>query len=431
MTNRPSDPARAAVLRDPDFRWLAFGGAISLLGDQFTLIALPWLVLKATGDTRLLGIVLALVGVPRAIFILAGGALVDRLSPKRVLMWTKHVNTLLLGALAAMVFGGALNIPVICVFALGIGLASAFSIPAGTSMLPHVVAPAQLPAANGIMLGMRQLSSFVGPLLAGVMIAVFGDGGGTLTDANGIAAAFAVDAFSFAFSAWTLSQVRTRSPDAAQAPATAPVLRSIAEGLRHFWRDVELRTCFAYWGAVALLIMGPLHVAVPVLAASRPEFGASALGIMAGAHGAGTLAGMVMSGGGLRWRLGTLGTTMLAVDVVIGVLFMPLGRIGAVWQGAALMAAIGLLGGLMQVGVFTWLQRRVPPALMGRAMSLFMFIFMGLVPLSSAVTGWVMRGVALANIFTACGIALIVLVALASALTPLRRINLSGAAFER
>ena len=196
MKHRPEDPARAALHRDTNFRRHTFGGAISLLGDQFTLIALPWLVLKASGDTRLLGLVLALVGVPRAVFILVGGALVDRYSPQRVLMLTKHVNTVLLGALAAMVFTGTLSIPVICIFALGIGLASAFSIPAGTSMQPRVVQPEQLPAANGIMKGLRQLSIYVGPLHAGAMIALFGDGGGTLSDANGIGAAFAFEAFS-------------------------------------------------------------------------------------------------------------------------------------------------------------------------------------------------------------------------------------------
>lgn len=77
-----ADP-RAALLRDPNFRWLTSGSALTMLGDQFTLIALPWLVLQMTGDTLVLGTVLALMSVPRALFILIGGALVDRYSPKR------------------------------------------------------------------------------------------------------------------------------------------------------------------------------------------------------------------------------------------------------------------------------------------------------------------------------------------------------------
>jgi hypothetical protein len=77
----------------------------------------------------------------------------------------------------------------------------------------------------------------------------------------------------------------------------------------------------------------------------------------------------------------------------------------------------------MQVAVFTWIQRRVPHALLGRTMSLFMFIFMGLVPMASAVTGWVMRGLSLAQLFAGCGIALVVLAALAFAGSPMRRVR--------
>lgn len=87
-----SSTPRAALLRDPNFAWLMSGGVISALGDQFTLIALPWLVLKLTGDPLALGLVIALMGIPRALLILFGGALVDRYSPKRVLMLTKHAK---------------------------------------------------------------------------------------------------------------------------------------------------------------------------------------------------------------------------------------------------------------------------------------------------------------------------------------------------
>ncbi len=52
-------PDRGALWRNANFRWLCAGGAISLLGDQFTLIALPWLVLKLSNDPLALGGVLA------------------------------------------------------------------------------------------------------------------------------------------------------------------------------------------------------------------------------------------------------------------------------------------------------------------------------------------------------------------------------------
>ena len=441
--HKPQDPSpgptsdpRAALLKDRNFRWMTGGSFLSMLGDQFTLIALPWLVLQMTGDTLVLGTVLALISVPRALFILIGGALVDRHSPKQVLMITKYVNLVLLAALAGLVLAGTLTLWMVYALSLGIGLATAFSIPAGTAMMPHVVARSQLQAANGISLGLRQMTMFLGPLLAGLLIALFGAGTTTTgatdapahANATGIGLAFALDALSFALSAWTLSKVQTHAGTAPPAAAPQAVLSSVAQGLAHFWRDSELRTCFLYWSAIALFIMGPIHIAIPVLASSTPQLGAAAFGIMVGAHCAGTLLGMVVSGMLPRLRMGSLGLTILAFDAIIGALFMPMGLISAVWQGAALMLVIGLLGGFMQVSVFTWIQQRVPPALLGRAMSLFMFIFMGLAPISAAVTGWVMKSITLPQLFAASGGTLLVVAALALALTPMRRVTDAPAA---
>lgn len=434
QTSRPPSPsssqrpshsapqARALLFRDRNFLWMLSGAVISMLGDQFTLIALPWLVLTMTGDTLVLGTVLALISVPRALFMLIGGALVDRHSPKQVLMLTKYVNTLLLGLLAAQVLSGGLALWMVYVLALAIGLSTAFSIPSGTAMLPSVVAPAQLQAANSVMLGLRQASMFLGPLLAGLLIALFGDGPqGTAAGARGTGVAFALDAFSFALSAWTLSKVLPLAGRG--APASQAVLAAVAEGLRFFWRDTALRSCFIYWGAIALLIHGPVQIALPVLAATQLDLGAAAFGIMLGAHGAGTLVGMVLSGIKPGLRVGGLGLTLLLVDGVIGLLFIPMGQISATWQGAGLMGVIGLLGGFMQVAVFTWIQRRVPPSMLGRAMSLFMFIFMGLAPMSAAVAGWLMRSVTLGQLFAGSGLLLVGLVLLALTTTQIRQLS--------
>lgn len=455
-------PPRNSLLRDRNIAWLMSGAIVSLLGDQFTLVALPWLVLRMTGDTLVLGSVLALLGIPRALFILIGGAVVDRYSPKRVLMLSKHANTVLLGALALLVLFGGLTLPRVYALALGIGLATAFSIPAATSMLPRVVAPQQLAAANGLMMGLRQLSFFIGPMLAGLLIAWSGDGRaagiGSVHDAQGLALAFGLDALSFVLSALTLSRVRekalperapqasagplgaTKGPIVARsdlstrpaegggapapvAPCTQSMFAAVAEGLRAFWRDRALRCCLLYWSAVALLVTGPVQIALPVLASSLPALGAAAYGGLLSAYGAGTLAGMVVSGARPRLRVVNLGLTILLVDALVGLLFMPLGHITALWHGTALLGAIGVLGGYMQVTVFTWIQRRVAPALLGRAMSVFMFIYMGLAPLSSAATGWLLRSIGLPTLFTGAGAALVGLVLLAFMGSAMRQVT--------
>jgi hypothetical protein len=428
----PPNPQRGALMRDKNFVWLMAGSIISMLGDQFTLVALPWLVLRMTGDTLVLGTVLGLMSLPRALFILIGGAVVDRYSPKKVLMITKYINAALLAALAVLVLMGGLSLWTVYALAFAIGLSTAFSIPSATSILPHVMPRAQLAAANGVMMGLRQLSMFLGPLLAGLLIVVFGDGAAAhanpeaVTDATGLGVAFGFDALSFLLSAWTLAQVRMHSQvainPASPAPANQAVFAAVGAGLRHLWNDRDMRLCFIYWGIVAVLITGPVQIAVPVLATTL-NLGAAALGILLGAHGAGTLVGMVVSGARPGMRLGTLGMTMLVVDVAVGLLFMPMGLITATWQGAMLLGTIGVLGGFMQVSIFTWLQRRTPPALMGRVMSMFMFIFLGLAPLSGAVTGWMLRSITLMQLFVGAGGLLACIALLALVASPVRQVT--------
>ena len=437
---------RPAILRDRNFQWLLGGGILSMLGDQFTMLALPWLVLTMTNDPLALGLVIAIMSVPRAVFMLVGGAIVDRYSPKRVMMATKYVNAALLGALAWLVLAAPalLSLPLLYALALGLGLAQAFAIPAGTSMMPQVVPPQHLQAANGVMMGLRQMVMLAGPVLAALLIAIGGDGGGTGSGtgagpasanasaihapagAVGIGIAFAFDCFTFLFTVWTLAKVQTRA-DAAPPPGATgqSIFSSVAEGLATVWRDAALRTCFIYWSVVSVFVGGTMQVALPLLA-SQNLHGAASFGILSGAHGAGSLIGMALSGAGVRLRFGTFGATLLAVDAIAALLFAPLGFITATWQGAGLLLAMGVLGGFIQIAVFSWIQGSVPPRMLGRAMSIFMFIFMGLAPLSAAAIGALLLHVTLAQLFTGGAAVLLAITLLAWLLTPMRSIGAAG-----
>ncbi len=405
-----------------NFRWLLSGGILSMLGDQFTLIALPWLVLKLTGDPLSLGLVLALLGIPRAVFILIGGAVVDRYSPKRVFMLTKHASALLVGALAVLTFTGAATLPLVYALSLGIGLAQAFAYPSGSSIMPRAVPRELLQAANGAIMGVRQGGMLVGPLLAAVLLAI-GEAGGNDGGMRALGLAFAFDSLSFVVSAWTLSRV---VPLPGAAPAMPQnVLHAVGEGLLAVWRDLEMRTCFAYWGLVSVLIGGTMQVALPVLAKERLHDG-SAFGMLMAAHGAGMLAGMAFSGMSAKRNAGRpvrIGLLALSVDAMAGLLVMPLGLITLAWQAGLLLLSLGALVGLVQVAVFTWIQQRVQPQMMGRVMSIFMFIMFGLAPLSSAATGWIMLHVTLAQMFAGGGVLLVVCATLALLFTPMRRIT--------
>jgi hypothetical protein len=408
---------QAALRRDPNFTWLMSGGLVSALGDQFTLIALPWLVLQLTRDPLALGLMVALMGIPRAILILFGGAVVDRYSPKRVLMLSKHVNTVLLAVLAALVLSGQATLLPVALLALGLSLASAFSIPAGTAMLPHAVPAGMLAAANGAMMAMRQLTMLAGPLLAGLLFALGGDGSTGLQDARGLGLAFAFDALTYVLSAWTLSRVRPLAAAPAGPAAPEPVLRAVGAGLATVWRDRQLRTAFLYWGLCACVVGGVMQVALPLLASERLH-GASGLALMMGAHGTGALAGMALSATLGRRRVVNLGITLLLVDGLVGLLLAPLGLVTHGWQGV-LLVAIGVLGGFVQVAVFTWIQQSVPQAMLGRMMGIFMFVFMGLAPLAAAAAGWLATLLSLKALFAAAGLSLTAAALLAWLFTPM------------
>jgi len=115
--------------------------------------------------------------------------------------------------------------------------------------------------------------------------------------------------------------------------------------------------------------------------------------------------------------------TVLAIDACAGLAFLPFGHVHATWQGLALLLPLGAMGGFVQVAVYTWMQQRIPSAMLGRAMSLFMFIFMGIAPLAAAAAGAALKLLGLAMLFSASGAALLLIVALGLALTPMRRIR--------
>ncbi len=289
--------SRGSLFANHNFALLFGGSTISAIGDQFTLVALPWLVLKLTGDPAALGLVLATMALPRAAFMLIGGAVVDRMSPRRVLLGSRGVNALLVSVLAVLVLAGAIQMWMIYVIALGIGLSTAFAYPAGSAILPQLIQPQQLQPANALFMGMRQLSMIIGPVLAGLLIGTGAHAGQqqAVADASGLGLAFSVDALSFLFSLGSLMLIRIHSDHHPKTPVGS-VLANVASGIRNIWADLPLRAFILYAAVVSVFVGGPIQVGLPVLADTRLDLGAASLGILMTANGVGMLLGSFLSG---------------------------------------------------------------------------------------------------------------------------------------
>lgn len=416
------------LLDNRDFVLLWIGEAISLLGDQFYLLALPWLVLKLTGDAFAMGTVLALGAIPRAVLMLVGGGLTDRFTPRRIMLYSNLVRMILVTILAVVVLIDMIQLWMLYGMALAFGIADAFLFPAGSAIVPRIVDKPLLKIGNAIIQGTIQLSVFLGPMLAGFLIArvtsmetIAGDK--TVADITGIGIAFVVDAVTFIASAVTLLLMRDRPRDQADAIGGADtVWQAIRGGLQTVWDDRTLRLLFALIATGNFLIVGPLTIGIPVLADSRLSQGATALGILTSMFGGGYLIGLLLAGSLPQPQSERLGINLGVVWSLMGLGVALLGIAQTTPLAAAIILLMSTANGYVSILFMTWLQQRTPDTMQGRMMSVLMFTSMGLQPVALALAGALIE-LSMTGLFIVGGIAMTGIVWLALRNPTLRRMG--------
>ena len=392
-------------LRNPNFRMLLTGGTISLLGDQCYLVALPWLVLQMTGSAVAMGTMLMAAAIPRAVLMLMGGALSDRISPRKIMMITATARTVYVGVIALLVWLHILRLWELYALSFLFGVADAFSFPAGQAFLPSLVKREQLVAANSVLQSTSQLTTIAGPAPAGIVI-----------KALGIAWAFFLDAISFLFIIAALWRLPDPAPAAIVTPKRA-VWPSILEGLAYVRKDIPLRSLMLLAAIINFCIAGPIGVGLAYLAKTR--FGSpTAYGLLVSAAAAGGLLGSLLAG---VWRVRKRGILMTSVPVVIGLCLGALGWLSHLWMVAAILLVMGVSAGLTNVHIASWIQQRIEPAVRGRVMSVLMLAAFGLMPVSLALAGLLVAW-SLQWMFALAGAALLLIAAVAALQKPVRQI---------
>jgi len=415
--------ALIAPLRIRNYRLLLVGSVISYIGANLTFVAFPWLVLRLTNDPMAIGSVLAVAGIPRALFMLVGGVATDRYSPKTVMIWSTFLRLLLMAIMSSLVFTDAITVELIFILAFFFGLLDAFFWPASSAILPSLVDKELLPSSNALLQGSGQMSLMLGPVLAGLIISAMGDGqGGEMT---GIAFVFFLDVIGFTVSLITLFLIQS-VPKA--EPVDALDLRSLTnsliEGFSALWQDVPVRLMTLMVAIFTLFFRGPYMVGIPILADARFEEGALAFGLISSAFGVGALIGILCAGSLPKLNEKWYGTLLLLDMLVLGSMFF----VFAIAQHLELAMAVTVIGGLfdgyMVVLVIAWMQARIPENLIGRVMSFFMFFNNGLVPVSAAVAGWAIA-LSLEGTFFGVGGILVTLCIVGLLIPKVRRLGMS------
>jgi MFS family permease len=356
------------------------GATLSLLGDQFYVVALPWVVLQATGSPVAMGMVSMCTGIPRAMLMLMGGAVADRTSPRKLLMITAFCRAILVGAIGGLLWVGHLAIWHMYLLATGFGIADAFALPSAPAMMRSLVEPQQLPAANSVWQSTALLAGVAAPSPAGVIM-----------KSLGAAWAFLLDSFSFLFLIGALWKLPDFKPGKPAAPKPG-VLKSVKEGLSYVVNDRPLRALVLVAAVLNLFLAGPLSIGLAYMAKKRFSSPVS-FGVWISSVAAGTLVGMLLAG---VIRMKRRGLALLGATSILGAITSIVGFIPGLIPVAALLAIMGCLGGFSNVQIQAWFQQRVDRAVLGRVASVMMLSAFGLMPLSMAgagvVVSWSVQG---------------------------------------
>jgi MFS family permease len=370
-----------------DFSLLFAGQTTSLLGDQFYTIAGAWLVLKLTGDPLALGLVIALGTIPSAIFTLIGGAITDRVSPRKVMLISDFIRLLLTAAMAVQVFTNSLPIWMLYFYSLMFGVVGGIFAPASLSMAPTLVPPEDLQTGNSIMQGSMQLIKFVGPAAAGAVVAAFPQ------QNFGVGLAIVLDALTFIVSVITLAGMqagREKTASSAGIPQTS-VWTSIKEGLVYMFRDPALRIMFLLIAVANFAFGGPVLVGIPFLADTRFPEGAAAYGLIVSGYAGGNLLGIILSGVLPKMKKQVMRSFMVIMFIFFGTGMIFLAWISQTWTAFADMLILGILNGYMGILLITGLQRNTPKQMLGRLMSMVLLANLIFMPLAQMISGAVLR----------------------------------------
>ena len=375
-TSTPAaEKGRWSVLSSPSFVKLWLASTLSLFGYFFSYIAMAWLVLQLTGSSLALGTVLVIQALPRAVLMVVGGAMADRLSPRLTMLASMGLRTLFVAPFAFLVVTHHAFLWETYVVALVMGTGDAFFLPARTSILPSIVAPTELEPSNAVLNISGQGALVLGPVVSGVIVSTLGTGW-----------AFAGDALFFAigllFVLWLPASQR------AAAGRTHPdggLAGQIFAGLRYAWSDFGIRLTLVVIAVIDFAAQGAIGVGLPTLAHGRYSAGATGLGLLFAAWGVGATAGAL--GAGFVPPPKRIGMLIVGLCGWLGLGIIGVGLVPSLVPAVLIMGVTGVGTGVINTYGMSWLQRRTDPAMVGRVMSLVMLASQGLTPIGYAASG--------------------------------------------
>lgn len=359
------------ALRHRNYRLFFGGQGLSLIGTWMTQIATNWLVYRLTNSPWLLGIVGFSGQIPALFLMPVAGVWVDRWDRHRVLKVTQVLAMLQSLALAALALSGRIQIWQIIGLAMFQGVINSFDMPARQSFVVEMIED-RADLANAIALNSTMVNGarLIGPSIAGVVIALKGEG-----------FCFLIDGLSYiaVIASLMLMRTRRREPKARQN-----MFNELREGLGYIIGFGPIRSILTLIAAFSLVGF-PYTVLLPVFASTVLHGGPHALGFLTAASGAGALISAITLA--LRKTIVGLGKMISLVAFTFGAALIALGISRTLWLSLPLMLVTGFSMMQMMAASNTIMQTIVEQDKRGRVMSFYSLSFMGILPFGSLMSG--------------------------------------------
>ncbi len=360
------------ALRSRNFRLFFVGQSISVIGTWMTRLATTWLVYQMTHSALLLGIVSFAGQIISFVLGPFAGVWVERLNRRRLLLWTQAAASVQSLALAALTLAHVITLWEIIALTAFQGVINALDMPARQSFLVEMVDNRDdLANAIAINSSINNGARLVGPAIAGLVIAAFGQG-----------ACFLIDGISYFAVIASLLLMHLKPLNAPRHNA------NMFEQMREGWDYVRtfrpISTILLLFSLVSLMGYS-WSVLLPMFAAQVLHGGAATLGWLMGASGIGAM----VSALSLAIRKSILGLTrMLQIaTAILGGALVLFGLSHTLWLSLVLMVCVGF--GMLQAASVsnTIIQSLVPEDKRARTMSYYTMAFFGSAPFGSLMAG--------------------------------------------
>jgi MFS family permease len=357
-----------AALRQPLFRRYSAGVFLSLVGNWVEAAAYGYVVLLLGGSASTLGVIGFLNTIPNLLFALPAGALADRYDRRKLLLLFQSLNMALAVALAVTWATGTLTLGLLGVLAVLGGILGTLSFPPFQGMLATMVPKRDLESAVAINSLSLQVARFIGPALAGFLLA---EAGPTWV--------FGVNAASFVAVLGTLAVLPSSRPAGAGMVGGA-----IKEALRYVQAQRSLASMMVLMGIAGLFGTPPVAFMIPAIVRDNLDAGAGTLGAVMAAIGLGSLLGSIA-----LLRLSSRpnkGEPLLAGFFLTGIAIAAIGASTSTWLSLGL-ALVGGLSGVLFVGLSTVVvQAMSTDEIRARTLAIWAAAFVGMLPFGALVT---------------------------------------------